>query len=477
MKKYHILIIDDSAVDRKLVRKIIEGSNKDVTIIENETGCDYEQQILNYDIKVIILDLMLKNISGIDILKNIKENQYMKTIPVIICSSIESNDIIRETLTIGAFDYFEKPLSDRVMHFSLEIRVKNALEMKIQADYMIFLRNHDELTGLKTRKYFETVLNNCIEKKELPLSVIILDINGLKVINDAYGHDIGDLVLKEISDILINLSNKRFFVARWGSDEMVILLPDGTKDIVQKVIEDIKQKIEVAKGYNYDVSFGWATEKEKPMNIKNIVQKAEDNLYSNKLLESGNVRSKMIESIINTLHEKNPREEMHSYRVSDISGKIATTLGFSEYEIKKVKLAGLMHDIGKIAIDEDILNKPGKLDEQEWLQIKKHPEHGFKILSTSVDTMEIAKTILAHHERWDGKGYPKGLSQEDIPIMARIIAVADTYDAMTSIRTYRKSMCKEEVLEEIKRCSGTQFDSVVVQAFMKAICFENHVSM
>jgi len=174
----------------------------------------------------------------------------------------------------------------------------------------------------------------------------------------------------------------------------------------------------------------------------------------------------MIESFIRTLYHKNPREENHSHRVCSISGEIAKELGFSTYEIKRVELAGLMHDIGKISVSEEILNKTGKLDEKEWIQIKKHPEFGFKILSTSVDTLEISNAVLAHHERWDGKGYPKGIMGESIPIMARVIAVADTFDAITSIRTYKESMDEEAAIEEIKNCSGSQFDPIVAEAFI-----------
>ncbi len=402
-----------------------------------------------------------------NILKEIKENNDTCDIPIIICSSIGDKETIKRTLLLGAYDYFEKPFNDMAIDFGFSLKVTNALHMKRKTDHVLYLRNHDVLTGLGTRQYFESELQSAIDKLIMPLCVVIIDINGLKVINDAYGHDAGDNILREISDIFTRSDLQYSCAARWGSDEIVMLFPFLDRKSLNAVITDIKALIDTNKTSDYDISFGWAIEDNDISNAKYLVQKAEDNLFSNKILEVSSVRRNMIESIIKTLHQKNPREEEHSRRVSFISEKIAIELGFSDYEIKRVKLAGLMHDIGKITVSEDILNKPGKLNAEEWQQIKSHPEHGFTILSTSIDTMEIANAVLAHHERWDGRGYPKGISSDSIPIMARIIAVADTFDAITSTRTYRSSRGEDEAMDEIVHCSGSQFDPIVADAFLR----------
>jgi len=459
--KQKILIIDDSRVDCKIMAKVLLNADPSYEIIFNYDGNSVYNQIMKENISVIILDLMIESIDGIDILKEIKSNDMTSQIPIIICSSIDDKEVIKRTLTYGAYDYFEKPLNDMSLEFGFSLKVKNAIESKLKTDHLNFLQNYDSLTGLGTRKYFETELHKAIIRKSLPISVIMIDVNGLKVINDAYGHDIGDNILVEISQVLNNVSGYISCLSRWGSDEMVMLLPFSGKAEIDKTIYEINHKLEGIKAYNYNISFGWATEEIDSNNAAYIVRKAEDNLYSNKILERSSIRSNMIESFIKTLHHKNPREENHSHRVSLISEKISIELGFSEYEIKRVKVAGLMHDIGKISISEEVLNKPGRLNDSEWNQIKKHPEYGFKILSSSVDTLEIAKAVLAHHERWDGKGYPKGIAGESIPIMARIIAVADTYDAITSERTYREPMNENAAIEEINNCSGSQFDQKV----------------
>ncbi|MDK2808773.1 MAG: hypothetical protein PWP24_1510 [Clostridiales bacterium] len=462
----NILIVDDSIVDCKLMEHIIKKSYPSSSIHFNYNGKRVLEQIMEQDICVVILDLMLENVNGIDLLKMIKRNKGTENLPVIVCSAICENAIIKETLMLGAYDYFEKPLSSSDIDFGFYLKVKNAMTMKQESDQIIFMSNHDELTGLGTRKYFETEMQKTMDQGILPFSIIIIDINGLKIINDAYGWSVGDHVLREISRILKKINTKGYTISRWGSDEIAILMPYEENDAVLYFLEQIKKEVQNSDGYNYNLSFGWATENRSLLDARRLIQKAEDSLFRNKIMEPTSIRRNVIDSIVKTLEQKNPREEMHSHRVSHLSGKIAEALGFSEYERRRVELAGLLHDIGKISIREEILNKPGKLDEEEWYEIKKHPENGFKILSTSVDTMEIANAVLAHHERWDGKGYPKGLKGEHIPIMARVICVADTFDAMTSMRPYKNIIGEKEAMDEIKKCAGTQFDPIVANAFL-----------
>lgn len=465
--KNKILIIDDSETDYMMMKSLLMQSDKAYDIVHNANGKKVIEQVIRLNVDLVILDLLIGTVDGMDVLKELKTNHGTESIPIIICSSIGEKETIKTTLDLGADDYFEKPLSDMSIEFGFALKVKNALISKKRGDHVHYLTNHDELTGLWTRKYFEMALQKQIDNRAFPLSVIILDINGLKVLNDAYGHKYGDQVLKEVAQALRNLCEKCTCSARWGSDEMVVLLPEADKRDVDQVIIAIEQRLNVQENVMYDISFGWAVEARSLHKAKFLVQRAEDKLYSNKVLEKSSSRSSMIDTIINTLHHKNPREEMHSHRVSIISEEVAKELGFSSYELKKVRTTGLLHDIGKISIDEAILNKPGKLTRSEWESIQKHPEHGFKILSTSVDTLEIAKVVLAHHERWDGKGYPKGIMKEEIPIMARIIAVADTFDAITSVRSYKAAISEEAAIEEIQRCSGSQFDPTVVEAFLR----------
>jgi putative nucleotidyltransferase with HDIG domain len=169
---------------------------------------------------------------------------------------------------------------------------------------------------------------------------------------------------------------------------------------------------------------------------------------------------------MNALFAKSEIEREHSSRVSDIAENLCEWLGMSESETMEVRTAALLHDIGKIGIPENILNKPGKLSDEERRIIQKHPGLGWRILGSSTEHKDLATYILLHHEHWDGKGYPKGLKGEEIPIQSRIIAVADAYDAMTKDRMYRKALTNNQALGELEKNSGTQFDPTIVKAFL-----------
>jgi HD-GYP domain-containing protein (c-di-GMP phosphodiesterase class II) len=213
------------------------------------------------------------------------------------------------------------------------------------------------------------------------------------------------------------------------------------------------------------VSFGLSS-KESDEKLEEVIRVVEEQMYKNKLFEVTSHRSESIKTILNTLHEKNPREERHSKRVSEICINIGKKLGMKSEDLQLLKAISNLHDIGKIAIDEAILNKPGKLTNAEWEVIKRHPEIGYRIISTSPEYAEIAYDILSHHEKWDGTGYPRAISGENIPIRARIISIADAYDAMISERPYRKPLTHEEAIAEIKKHSGKQFDPTLVEVFL-----------
>lgn len=464
MKANSVLVIDNSSIEYKIIKKVLESSNSELSLIYNQNGYNFLEQIREFDVKVIILDLMDESLQGITILRTLKSAIDIRQIPVIICSDIQDRSIINECFELGIYDFIEKPFKDHILHGMLYLKVMNALQATLNEQIIKCLSENDSVSGLKTRKFIEKVFTE--QSKRHGISVLLLDVNSLKLLNDTYGSEIGDQVLYEIGVAITNLNSYFICSARWGSDELIMLVGHASKRKIEELMTTLNREIKVNQTYDYDVTFGYALMTNHTQTIGELIRIAEDQLQSNKILETNTIRRQRIDSILKTLHEKNPREELHSQRVSFLCGKICEELSLSEYETKRIKLAGLMHDIGKITISEDILNKPDKLDKKEWLEIKRHPENGFKILSTSVDTMEISNAVLTHHERWDGKGYPKGLEKESIPLMARIIAVADTFDAMTSTRSYKSCISIKDATNEILRCSGSQFDPIVVNAFM-----------
>jgi len=347
--------------------------------------------------------------------------------------------------------------------FSQDVTERTKHEQSI-----MYLSYRDPLTNLHNRRYYSEELDRLDTIKYMPLSIIIADINGLKITNDAFGHEIGDQLLVTVATNLVEVFSKENRIARIGGDEFTIFLPNTSKERALQYMETAKKRIEnnTIRGMGISVSFGVAT-KLSTEPIQDVIKMAEDDMYTHKLFEIASHRNETIKTIVSTLHEKNPREEAHSKRVSEICISIGTKLGMKSDEIALLKAISNLHDIGKIAIDDSILNKKGPLDEKEWEQIKKHPEIGYRILSSSPEYADIAQDILSHHERYDGKGYPRGLSGVDIPIRARIITIADSYDAMISERPYRRPLTHQEALEEIRKNAGTQFDPDLAELFIK----------
>ena len=217
------------------------------------------------------------------------------------------------------------------------------------------------------------------------------------------------------------------------------------------------------------VSIGYAVKLDGTNNIDETFKQAEDDMYRHKLSESSSMRSKTINLIMNSLYEKNHREMLHSQRVSQICEAIAAKMGFNKVDVNQMRIAGLMHDIGKIGISDAILNNPGKLSGDEWNEIHRHSEIGYRILSSVNEFSEISEYVLQHHERWDGKGYPKKLSSTQIALQARIIAVADSFDAMTTDRAYRKAISEDDAVAELIKQSGKQFDPEIVKLFIEGV--------
>ena len=305
--------------------------------------------------------------------------------------------------------------------------------------------------------------------RNLPITVLMGDVNGLKLINDSFGHADGDLMLQKTAQIIKENCRTDDIIARFGGDEFVVLLPKTTALEAEVILERVAKNMSKEKinGVDLSVSFGRQTKTNEDETIELVCKIAEDNMYRNKMLVGASVRSKTIDIIMNTLYEKNNREMLHSKRVSNICEKLAIQMNLDKSTIEQLKVAGLVHDIGKIGIDENILNSTDRLTAAQWSEMKKHSEIGYRILSGSEEFSEIAQFVLEHQEKWDGTGYPRGISGDEISLEARIIAMADAFDAMTRPRTYGNVFTPEQALDEIKRCAGTHFDPMLSYIFVK----------
>lgn len=341
-----------------------------------------------------------------------------------------------------------------------------------------FLSLHDQLTGLHNRRFYEQEVQRLDEEKYYPLTLVMSDVNGLKLTNDAFGHKAGDLLLQKIAEIMRRECRANDIVARIGGDEFVLLLPKTDALQAETIIARINTAIANEKGESYvmSIAVGFAVKENDSVSMNEIFTKAEDAMYRNKLTDSSNVQSKTINQIMNSLFAKNERELFHSKRVSELCEAIATEMGFAQPDIDQLRLGGLMHDIGKIGVSEAVLNKEGKLDPGEWSEVERHSEIGYRILGSVNEFAKIADYVLEHHERVDGQGYPRGLTDTEISLQAKIIMLADAYDAMTSDRPYRAALSKQQALQEIKEHSGTQFDRNVAEVFVEMVLGEKWTS-
>lgn len=359
-------------------------------------------------------------------------------------------------------------LNGRIVFHSLWRDISERKQMENKMEYLSY---HDQLTDLYNRRFFEEELLRLDVNRNLPLTIIMGDVNGLKLVNDSFGHIVGDKLLKKVAEVMTAGCRSDDIVARLGGDEFAILLPKTDEHEAKEIVRRIKERAlnEKVESVEISISFGYETKRSSTEKIEDILKKADDHMYEKKLFESQNMRGKTINTIITTLNGKDKWEEQSYYKVSNLSKDLGLAVGLSKEDIDELKTMSLLRDIGKISIDQRIFSKPGKLTEEEWQEVKRHPEIGYRILCTVISMTQIAEYVLAHHERWDGTGYPKGLRGEEIPLKSRILAIADSYNAMLSERSFRKALTEEAAIEELKANAGNQFDPKLVKTFIEKV--------
>lgn len=326
----------------------------------------------------------------------------------------------------------------------------------------------DKLTGLYNKNFFEEEMIRLDTKRQLPISLIMGDINGLKLINDAFGHTMGDSVLKKSAEIMSASFRNEDIISRVGGDEFVILLPMTKEKTALEIVNRVKRKCEnnPLDFIKINISFGVATKTSIDENINKVLKKAEDRMYFNKLRESKEAKLAMIDFLKKRLEKITYETKAHYDRLKRLTMVMAEAMNLSEIEKEELMLLCEFHDIGKIAIPRDILQKQGRLSREEWEDVKRHSEIGYYIARGIKDASVIDELILTHHERWDGKGYPGLLKNDEIPLAARIFAIADAYDMMVNDRPFQTRMTKNAALSEIQAQSGKQFDPEIAEIFI-----------
>ncbi|MHB1367223.1 MAG: HD-GYP domain-containing protein [Eubacteriales bacterium] len=348
---------------------------------------------------------------------------------------------------------------------------RDVSDKKEQRNKIEYLSFHDSLTGLYNRRFFEEEMHRLDSERNYPISIIMGDVNGLKLTNDIFGHTYGDKLLETIAKIINKVCRPEDIISRWGGDEFVVLLPNTNSGDAEEIITRIKEEFakEQIKSIRGSISLGTETKYNITQNIGYILNKAEEKMYVAKAIERDKFKNSVIESIIKTLHDNSQREKIHSNRVSELCVDMGKKLNLSDSDTKKLTIAGYYHDIGKIVLSTELLNKVHHLTEEEWNEIKKHPVIGYRILNSFDQTLDIAEIVLSHQERWDGTGYPKGLKGDEIPMISRIISIAESYERRFAEAVGDEQDKEKKATEELRKAAGTHFDPALTEIFIKMI--------
>jgi len=349
-------------------------------------------------------------------------------------------------------------------------QIQNVTRRKETEQQLKFLSYYDSLTGLYNRACFENEIRSLENIDDKLVGVIMADVDGLKLVNDTFGHEAGDLLLTAAAKVLRESFRKEDMIARIGGDEFAVLLPGKDMTDTEKASERIREAVSRYNivhrpSFPLSISIGLAAGDITWIGIDQLIKEADNNMYREKLHHSQSTRSEIVKTLMRALKARDGITEGHGDRLREFVERIGRAAGVMENQIHDLRLFAQFHDIGKVGVPDKILFKPSKLDAEETKEMQRHCEIGFRIAQSSKDLTPIADLILHHHEWWNGSGYPMGMKGDKIPLGCRILAIADAYDAMTNNRPYRKALSHQQAMAELEKGAGQQFDPHLVKMF------------
>lgn len=510
--EYDICIIDDDGDYVRLIGADIESLGFTwIGAMSGKSGLDL---ILQHRPKVILCDWIMPEVDGMALLRLVRDDDGVAATYFIMMTAYDTPTREYEALEAGADDYVTKPVHSRELAARLRVGMR-VWEMQYRLQHAAIT---DGLTGLYNHDHLNRILEcewTRSRRYGAPLSLIMMDIDHFKAVNDTYGHLVGNDVLEGVADILRNATRGPDFVGRFGGDEFAVVAPESTIEDAAALAERIRLNVHdllhipALQGYFVTASLGVAcADDARVRSAPELVELADRAMYISKRAgrnrvsttldiddENGRVAAMIqtedvealrkqvavlsvqtkqvyvqsIGALVQALEEKDPNTAKHSINVSRYAEQIAWQIGGSESLAESVRNAGLLHDIGKVGIPDRILMKPTSLTELEQTVMHQVPLMSTRIIDHLL-ILESELQIIRHQwERFDGTGYPAGLHGEQIPIGSRILLVADAFDSMTTDRVYRQRSSIEDALDELKRCTGTQFDPRVVHAVRQLV--------
>ena len=420
------------------------------------------------------------------VLRRLKQiDDYLKNVDILTGDvkkiTIAGNDELAQVATT-VNQMLDRIAVDRQQIEQINRQLQEELTERTRAEQVLqYSSEHDALTGLFNRRYFEATLANLRHIRTVGVGVICCDLDGLKLVNDTFGHAAGDVMLQRTAAMLREVLPEAALIARVGGDEFVVLITDVDESMLQQAYKQFQTYKEAgattAHAFPLQISVGYryrAQCQPGSNELNQMLKEADDEMYRQKLSSTHSNRNVVVQTIMKMLEIRDYATEGHSQRMGELAVALAERIGLPNNSKNDLRLLAQFHDLGKIGIPDQILLKPGPLTAEERKEIERHAEIGHRIAMVVPEFLPVADLILKHHEWWNGTGYPLGLRGESIPVENRILSIVDAYDAMTSDRPYRAAMPQSAAIEELCRCRGTQFDPVLVDEFVALLSAGTH---